>query len=343
MEEAIQEIKQVELEVKEEVEVKLTQEEIKEIIKLLPKEFLDNVDKKLKLFAKLVRRKLRDNWDVVIGITGFPGTGKTTLAIILSYLIDENYTFEVNVCFIPKPQEIKKMYYNIKPCGAFHIDEASKALHKHKWWDATQQTLNILYDTEREFHYLATILVMPRFQNFTENFRNFRIKYWMNIMERGVGVCYIKDEDKDVLDPWHIDENYKRKIKRWTITRRRIFERTTEDILRLESKLPNYWFTFTFPDLPEEVKKKFSALKAESRKSLSDLEEKELGIKKETAWDIKKGDQLVMGWKYAKELNPLLSMAQYARKIGMEEETFRVTVKKRQHLLESQATTPKSL
>jgi len=245
--------------------------------KMLPKEFIDNLDPNLKIFAREIRKNLRDERDTVIAITGYPGEGKSNTAAILGMLVDFDYTFDKNICFIPTSKEITNSYMDLPMYSVLHIDEASRGLHKQRWYDKVQQTLNTLYDTEREGHFLCTLLLMPRFQNFTENFRNFRIKYWIHINERGLNLVYKKDEDKDAADPWHINENYKKKQKKWKF--KKIFERSIVDIVKMEQLTENYWFYFKTPKIPEEIWDIYKKLKQESRN------EKELEIEVESYKD----------------------------------------------------------
>lgn len=281
--------------------------------KYFTKEYLSQIDEKFKTFAKEIRKRQRNEYDVVIAVTGYPGVGKTTLVILLSWLINNLYSFEKSVCFIPKAKEIEKKYFEIEQRGVFHIDEATKAMHKYRWWDSAQQTLNTIYDTERQEHYKATILIMPRFQNFTENFRNFRIQYWINIIERGISVVYRKDMDKDVKDPWHLDESYKMKQKKWMASKKRIYERNIADIIRMESKTQNYWFYFEFPKLPQELMDYFMKLRSEAQKNQPPEEEKP----KPGKMMHKHLHRIYLGWLYAKKQNSELTMSEYARETGI--------------------------
>jgi len=288
--------------------------------KYFTKDYVSQLDSKLKTFAKEIKKKQRDEYDVVIAVTGYPGSGKTTDVILLSWLINNNYSFEKHVCYIPTAAEIKKKYYEIEQQGVFHIDEATKAMHKYRWWDSAQQVLNTIYDTERQGHYKATILIMPRFQNFTENFRNFRIQYWINIIDRGVAIVYRKDMDKDVKDPWHLDENYKMKQKKWMSSRKRIYERNMSDIIRMESKTQNYWFYFQFPKLPDEIINHFMKLRNEAKINAPPEETNSRGKIKDGGIIDKQRTAIFRGWLYAKELNPSLTITSHARVIGMSEQ-----------------------
>lgn len=239
-------------------------------IRELLKDFLENIDENLKYFCKTIRKELREERDEVIAITGYPGLGKSQLSTILAVLIDYDYSFGKNICFIPTSKEIEKQYLELPPYSILHIDEASRGIHKHKWHDKMQQKLNELYDTDREGHFLCTLMLMPRFQNFTENFRNFRIKYWINITDRGIAIVYKRDEDKDAKDPWHLDENYKLKQKRWG--NKKIYDRNVPEVVRMEQQTLNYWFYFTVPEIPKDVWAIYQELKKESRKIAKDRE-----------------------------------------------------------------------
>jgi len=238
-------------------------EPLRKILQEKYPEFFEEIDSSMIYFAKEVRRLVREEKDCVIAITAYPGEGKSNLTSILGMLIDKLYDFDNNICFIPTSKDITERYMSLKMFSFLHIDEASRGLHKHKWHDKIQQTLNQLYDTERENHFLVTGLLMPRFQNFTENFRNFRIKYWIHIPVRGIAIFYKKDEDKDVKDPWHIEENYKAKLKAWR--GQKVFQRDLGTIIRTEQRTPNYWFYCKVPVIPKEVWTIYQKLKHESR------------------------------------------------------------------------------
>lgn len=238
--------------------------------KMLPEGFLKEIDSNFKQFCRGIRDNLRkDNYEI-IGVTGYPGTGKSQLVSIMGCLIDENYSFDKNINFIPTSTEIEKDYLKLPMYSFLHIDEASRSIHKHKWYEKTQQKLSTLYDTEREGHYLCSVLIMPRFQNFTENFRNFFIKYWINVICRGIAIVYKRDEDKDTKDPWNVDFNMKLKQKYWK--GKRIFERSVSDIIRMEQKTKNYWFYFKIPEIPKEIWEVYQKLKSESRITMRESE-----------------------------------------------------------------------
>ena len=223
---------------------------------------------------KFVRQRLRKDWDCVIGVTGRSGTGKSTMVIgWLAKLIDQSFTMEKNVCFIPEGGQILTMFKSINRYGCFVIDEAARALHKHGWADKVQQSVNLCYDTER-FQNKCTFMLMPRWSSFNENFRNFRIDIWIDIIERGRAIVYLIDRDKDNFDPWHIQENLR--IKKKFFKFKNIAQVGVEHRIAAERRLMNYGFDFRYPDWESKTEKDaYEDLKVKSRVQLEDTPEGE--------------------------------------------------------------------
>lgn len=289
---------------------------LKEMIKEIDPDFYNNIDPNMKLFCSEVRQELKNEGHVVIGITGYPGVGKSNDVAIIGSLIDEDYDFEKNVCYIPTSKQIEAQYYGLKMYSFLHIDEASRGLHKHKWHDKIQQKLNELYDTEREGHFLATALIMPRFQNFTENFRNFMIKYWIHIPIKGIALFFKKDEDKDTKDPWHIDESYKKKKDKWG--RKRVFERDLPSVIRAEQMTDCYWFYCRVPGVPKEVWSIYQDLKAKSR-----IVAREANIELESYKDKMNREKMEKWGQISKMFSQGLTATEQAVTLGISEATVR--------------------
>lgn len=106
---------------------------------LVPKGYIKSLDPNLKLFCREIKNNLREENYEIIGVTGYPGTGKSLLTGVMGMLIDDSYNFKDNICFIPSASEIEKTYLNLPMYSFLHIDEASRSVHKHKWYEKTQQ------------------------------------------------------------------------------------------------------------------------------------------------------------------------------------------------------------
>ena len=222
----------------------------------------DELDKELIAFTNLIRRRLRQDWDIVIAITGEEGSGKSTLGMLLGGLIDKRFDFERNVSYLPEAEEVKSQFTSLKKYQCYVIDEAIRALYKMNFMSNLQQTLVQMWATER-FQNKATIMIIPRFRDLTENFRNHRVKIWIHVIARGQAVVYIRDDDPHNADPWLFD--YMQKFKEKKFGRRNIATIDVDDRLKVERKMRNYLFEFEFPDLDPVDKNKYQYEKHQSR------------------------------------------------------------------------------
>jgi len=236
---------------------------------------LKALDQDLRILARSIRKRLRLDKDIVMAITGTEGTGKTTLGMILGALIDGNFDLEKNISYIPSENEIRQEFNNLKQYQCYMIDEAIRALYKMNFMSNLQQMLVRMWATER-YQNKATILILPRFKDLTENFRNHRVRLWTNVIERGHAIVYLKDTDAHISDPWHMDETYKYKQKMYR--NRNPSMLPIEERVRIESKTRNFLAYIQFPDMPKEVKEEYVRLRQISR----DNYEKELAQKNET-------------------------------------------------------------
>tara|TARA_R100001530_G_scaffold133953_1_gene108056 strand:- start:321 stop:1322 length:1002 start_codon:yes stop_codon:yes gene_type:complete len=222
-------------------------------------------------FVRGTRRRLREDWDLVIAISGEEGCGKSRLGAYLGQLIDQRFDLKKNVSYLPTENEIKTRFTALKRYQCYMIDEAIKSMYKMNFMSGLQQSLVQMWATER-FQNKCTILILPRFKDLTENFRNHRVKIWIHVLTRGIAIVHARDDDPHVADPWHIkeSENYKKKaFKRKAVSTIPIKRR-----LYVESKLSNFLFDFNFSDWYEGEKEEYNKLKEDSRKQhrLEELE-----------------------------------------------------------------------
>jgi len=235
-----------------------------------------SLNKNLKHLAIFIRKRLRKDWDLVICISGEEGCGKSTLGMLLGAITDKRFNLMDNVAFLPDEKQIVKEYTKLKKYQCYVIDEAIRALYKMSFMTTMTQTLVRMWATER-YQNKCTILILPRFKDLTENFRNHRVKLWVHVISRGVAVVYVRDDDPHTKDPWNFEFAYKYKLK--VGKKQPIATLSLERRLFIESRMKNYLFDFTFPDLPDDFKKVYENLKIQSRSEMNKQEE-EAKIKK---------------------------------------------------------------
>ena len=209
----------------------------------------------LKLFVKhCIRKRIRQDFDSVIAITGENGTGKSVLAIYMSLLADPKYRLDKNCLYIPDENEFTNTFNKMHKYEVIHVDEAARSMHKHKWSSNLQQKINLLYDVEARKKQIATILILPRFTDLNEKFRNFRVRYWIHVMARGWAIIQERDADKDLDDPWHMKEYFKLKAKKTTGR-----SLNTQENILIEEKIcaRNFVGTLWFPDIIPTLKTEY--------------------------------------------------------------------------------------
>lgn len=279
--------------------------------------------------AKIFLDRTKNQYDNHVSVEGGTGSGKSMFTFILvhviHYLNDTTFKMNKQILFIPDQGELKKEFHNLKENDVMWLDEAIRALDKKQWYKIDQQDLNHIVKTER-YKQNTIFYLIQRFAEFTETFRNDNIKFRIYIVPRYAAVLYIKDDDKDIEDPWHNRENLSIKYRNsYTGQTRYKAVMTPQERLAKEKKLPNYFCDSPFPDLSRhEVLKEYwnyyKFLKEESRRRAREKAEKEGEIKAMSKYEKKYkelyGKKIREEWNEKKLKNPRLTRQQYLEELG---------------------------
>lgn len=217
-----------------------------------------SISNTLETCVEFIKKRIREDKDLVIAITGDEGIGKSTLAIWLGMSIDEEFTLEKNELFSPSVEEMESKVRGLPKYSVIVADEAIKILYKLYWMTKGQRYLNRLFSIVRDENKVI-ILCIPRFIDLNEWWRHHRVKIWVHVMERGVAIVDMKDWSKWIRDPWHMDENQRNLDK--SRGRRRLASFSTEDKVFLFTKGINFLAFFRFTKLPDNVDERYKELK----------------------------------------------------------------------------------
>jgi len=224
----------------------------------------------LQKFCKTIRRRLENDWDIVIGICGEEGSGKSTLAMVMAWYLDDDFTPERNVIASPNVQDVSENLLGKLPkFSVVVVDEAIKIMYKLGWHSKSQLLLNTVMSVCRQQNKVA-LLCMPRFMDFNEYNRQHRIKIWIEVVARGHAFVFVKDRSPFINDVWHLKEN--QQLYEKSGRHRKLVETSDEDYLENLRNCKTFAFEFHFNDIPDETKAQYAVLKSTVAATL-DLDE----------------------------------------------------------------------
>lgn len=206
-------------------------------------------------FAQKLVRRCQKDWDICIAVTGEEGVGKSSFAIQLCRRIGQ-FRLGRNVLFSPRSDDIKNMITQLPKYSPVLLDEAIKVLYKMNFSSKVQKVLNQFYTLCRQENQIS-IFVIPTFNDLSTFYRNHRVKIWIHILERGIGIVFIKDSNPLVKrdDCWHLEDTEK------------LFKKVNFNMLSRQTKIKwlarNKCFvgTLKFKDLPPNIAEKYKYLK----------------------------------------------------------------------------------
>ena len=120
---------------------------------------------------KNIKTHVRNNNDVVVGITGFRGSGKSLLSMIGSYIVNNNsFSIENNMVLVPTVDNIMKALDKTKKYNSLIIDEAIRSMHSMDFMNPATIALSKKFQQERKFNRVV-FLNIPDFLELTKAFR----------------------------------------------------------------------------------------------------------------------------------------------------------------------------
>lgn len=212
--------------------------------------------------ARIAHNRAKKKSDAVIGITGYEGDGKSSLAILIGMacckLAGLKFNLLKNELYSPKEREVFEKLTRLPKYSPIIADEAIKILYKLGW--QKQIYINTLYALARKENKI-TLLCMPSFMDFNSFFRNHRINLWIHILARGHAIVFAKEWSPFSKDPWNIDFN--QKLVAESTKKKKISEYDIEQKISILRKCRNYIGYLPFNKLSDTIEEKYEKLRDE--------------------------------------------------------------------------------
>ncbi len=236
-----------------------------------------------KQFGQLcLDRALKDK-DLSIGVTAPEGDGKSCLSIGMGLGIDPNFQLTRNVLFSPSVKEIRDKIYNLPPYTPIIADEAIKIMYKLNWGSKIQKYLNKIYAVCRSQNKIS-IFNMPRFTDFSEYFRNHRLRLWIHIVDpinnekkEGHAVVMARSWNPVTIDAWGLKRFEKRLEDERKRGKKDVYYSLDDKIGAFE-ELPGYIDVMKFKWVRQDIWDVYEQLKAKTNVDDEEVEEDKASV-----------------------------------------------------------------
>ena len=227
---------------------------------------------KSKAFCDALIKRQNKDLDAVIGVTGFEGSGKSSLSIqFAKYIAKHNgtkFTLDKNIIYGDDYEKVIRTLKTMPPKSVIILDEAISLLYKRNSNTKNQKKINILFSIIRQKNYII-FLNIPNITDIDSFYLNHRILAMIQIFARGyyyvLGASpnpYAEDKFNIKIASQLYDEN--------------MFTDKSHLISILKRNLPNFLFWSRVYNLDPEYYAKYNELKEKyTIKNESDEVEKE--------------------------------------------------------------------
>jgi len=223
-----------------------------------------NENSSLKDIGKRIRKRMHNDDDALILVTGRTGCGKSTFAIQLAHYIDPNFDIETGVVY--HTDKIIKQLRDRPRYSATIIDEAIRTTFSREWYSQMNISLIKYFNVSRKGN-KTVILTVPNLKSIDSGLRNERAGWWFHIPEKGEAILFVNDFLPFSGGGFYIDENN----KLFKNCRGSAYIKNKKQRLALFQKSTGFAGVFSFERLPEDVFSRYKHLAEEANKDIEDF------------------------------------------------------------------------
>lgn len=222
-----------------------------------------------------IRRRVRDENDIVMAYSGAEGSGKSTLAIKHGFDLDSKFSVDENVLVNPDVEKLQNKILNGPMHSCYVVDEAIRILYKRDFSSHANKFLVKLFSISRKCKKIISLCI-PDFNDLDPYYRKHRVKLWWYVPMRGKAIVFAPSPSPFCREPWHLDQNEKRMMDAMggkSFSEFGVNEMLT--YLRNPKVCPNYVMDFEFGKMPAKVEERYLHNVEELRKEMDYKKEKE--------------------------------------------------------------------
>lgn len=147
----------------------------------------DGSEDLLWLYYHNVMRLVREEaWDWITVVTGYEGTGKSTLALWVAHMCDPAFTHE-QIAW--EAEDMSDAIRKTLPGGAALFDEGVNGLYAREAMQTENRSLTTMSMVARG-RQVHQIICIPNLHNLDHYFREFRVRTWIHVVQRGVAIIH---------------------------------------------------------------------------------------------------------------------------------------------------------
>jgi hypothetical protein len=169
-------------------------------------------EKSLKFIKEECQSRVLTNDDCAILVTGDTGVGKTSYCLNLAYHLSPQFHFETNVSLLAEDRFNQTI--NLTP-GSVHVAEEAE-LEGHRMSYRTTEGINFkhLFQTNRKKK-IIHILNLPDITDIIDYIFDRRVRIWIHILERGLGMVFIAQDGLFLANHFGIDLKELKKLTKF--------------------------------------------------------------------------------------------------------------------------------
>jgi hypothetical protein len=192
-----------------------------------------NLDPNLLWLAAIIRAKLRNDWDQCVCADGIEGVSKSTIIFWLNKLVDDSFSIDRSLTY--DLDDFVGKIFKLPKYSAIWPDEGSDMFYKRDWAKDGRTDANQKLQMARQNNMFYGFCA-PRLGDNDEYLRNWRVRIWINVIDRGAAAVYAFDRGVKQGDPWHLKK-------------------------RTDRINNNFVMFITYPDMPDGDRQEYKNLK----------------------------------------------------------------------------------